>query len=377
MKNTIGILTSVAAFGILQMNVYAGSTNSVTHIKAGLAAVLDSTVSSSQGNSTGSDDGADKEEESEDDDESDSLTLVMAKVNDSVNVRVEPDESSDKAGKLYADCSGEILERKNGWTKIESGDLTGWVKDDYLYFGEEAQKIAKEVGNSIATITGTSLRVRAETDEESKILGLLAKGDKIEAFETDEKGWLKIDFEGSDGYISAEYATVEFSLDKGETIEAIQAREAKEKAAKEAAEKKKKEEAAAKKNNSKQTTSTKNENRGAVSVEATDDVLLAALIQAEAGSQGYEGQLAVGSVVMNRVRSGGYPNTISGVIYASGQFPPATNGTVAKRIQSGVSASCLQAARAAIGGQSNVGGATHFRRNDGRAGIVIGNHVFW
>ena len=70
-------------------------------------------------------------------------------------------------------------------------------------------------------------------------------------------------------------------------------------------------------------------NRGAVDVEVSDVTLLAALIQCEAGNESYEGKLAVGAVVMNRVRSGSYPSTVSGVINAPSQFPPATNGKVA------------------------------------------------
>ena len=81
---------------------------------------------------------------------------------------------------------------------------------------------------------------------------------------------------------------------------------------------------------------------------------------------------------MNRVRSGAYPNTIHGVIYASGQFTPAMNGKVDARYASGkISESCKQAAKEALSGVSNVGDCTHFRRNDGREGIVIGNHVFY
>lgn len=388
LRKTIGVLTSVAAFGMIQMAVSAGHTSRITDIKAGLAAAIDSPVVASQGNSTTADDDDGGGIDEEEDEETDlSGTLVMANVNDSVNVRVEPDEQSNKAGKLYADCAGNVLEQRNGWTKIESGDLVGWVRDDFLSFGDEAQKKADEVGNRIATITGTTLRVRKDTNEASDVLGLLAKGDKVTAFDTDNDGWLRIDYEGNDGFISAEYAVVEFTLDKGETIEAIKAREAAEKAAKEAAEKKKQEEANKKNNksnnksnsntNNKQTGAKETENRGAVATSVDDLTLLAGLIQTEAGSKDYAGLLAVGAVVMNRVKSGGYPNTIQGVIYASGQFPPATNGMLSNRLQNGVANLCVQAAQAAINGESNVGGATHFRRNDGRAGIVIGNHVFW
>jgi len=109
-----------------------------------------------------------------------------------------------------------------------------------------------------------------------------------------------------------------------------------------------------------------------------DDVtLLAAIIHCEAGNQCYEGKLAVGAVVCNRVRSGSYPNNIHDVVYQRGQFGPASSGSLAKALQNGVSDSCRQAAAEALGGATNVGGACHFRRAGGREGVIIGDHVFY
>ncbi len=85
----------------------------------------------------------------------------------------------------------------------------------------------------------------------------------------------------------------------------------------------------------------------------------------------------MGAVVMNPVRSGAYPSTLYGVIYASGQFSPAGSGKVDARIAKGVKSSCLKAATEALNGVSNVGSATHFRRTGSHAGIEIGGHVFW
>ena len=80
---------------------------------------------------------------------------------------------------------------------------------------------------------------------------------------------------------------------------------------------------------------------------------------------------------MNRLRAG-YAGSISGVIYQSGQFTPASSGALASVLASGVSGSCIQAAQEAIAGASNVGGATSFRNAaSGASGIVIGNHVFF
>ena len=106
--------------------------------------------------------------------------------------------------------------------------------------------------------------------------------------------------------------------------------------------------------------------------------LLAALIYCEAGNQPYDGKVAVGAVVMNRIVSKRFPNTLEGVIYQRGQFTPAMNGKVNKVLESGkINDSCIKAAKEALSGVSNVGDLTHFRRNNGRDGIVIGNHVFY
>ncbi len=111
----------------------------------------------------------------------------------------------------------------------------------------------------------------------------------------------------------------------------------------------------------------------------SDEVtLLGALIQCEAGSGSYEGMVAVGAVVMNRVRSGGYPSSISGVIYQSGQFTPALSGAVANVAASGVRSACLQAAREAINGTDNTNGALSFRSAaSGHSGTIIGANVFF
>lgn len=280
--------------------------------------------------------------------------LVMANVRDAVNVRSDASEDASKVGKLYKDCGGTILERKDGWTKLQSGTLIGWAKDEYLLFGDDAKALANDVGRMIAQIDTETLRVRTEAAQDAGVLGLLPKGDIVDVVDSSNPEWVCIDYEGADGYVSAEYVTLDFQIDSGETLEEIKAREAAEREAK------------------------RHVNYGEYTTDADTTQLLAALIQCEAGCESYEGQLAVGSVVMNRVRSGAYPNSIHGVIYASGQFTPALNGKVNTVYESGkINASCVKAAEEAISGVSNVGDLTHFRRNNGRDGLVIGNHVFY
>ncbi len=106
-----------------------------------------------------------------------------------------------------------------------------------------------------------------------------------------------------------------------------------------------------------------------------DKELLAALIFCEAGNQPYEGQVAVGAVVMNRVRSGSYPDTISDVIYQPGQFSPAMSGWLDSVLASGgYTDSAMQAAADALAGSNPVGDCMYF--NTGGSGLQIGDHFF-
>ena len=148
----------------------------------------------------------------------------MANVQEAVNVRSEANENADRLGKLYKDCGGEILERENGWTKILSGELEGWIKDEYLLFGEEAQEYAKEVGYTLATINTDALRVRKEPSTEAGVYGLVKLGEELIVKYQDDD-WIGINYQGKEGYISKEFATLEFMVNFGETNDEIKERE--------------------------------------------------------------------------------------------------------------------------------------------------------
>ncbi|MBQ6128702.1 MAG: cell wall hydrolase [Lachnospiraceae bacterium] len=307
--------------------------------------------------------------------------LVMANVDEAVNVRDSASEDGKLLGKFYKECGGQILEEGDGWTKVKTGDLTGWIKNDYLMFGDSAVELAEKVVEKTATCTTDCLRVRKSADPDGTVLDLLAEGDQIAVLGQDGE-WTRVEFsDGEQGYVSSEFVKVADTLGTGKTMEVINAEEEavkKEKAkAEEAAQKAKEAEKKAEVDKNRTTTTTKT-NNGAVSAEVSDQVLLAALIQAEGGNQPYEGQVSVGTVVMNRLRSGRYGSSIASVIYAKGQFGPAGSGQVAQIAAAGPKASCLQAAQDALNGVSYIGGATHFRNvRSGYPGIVIGSHVFW
>lgn len=283
--------------------------------------------------------------------------LVMANVSKSVNVRAEAGEDAEIVGKLYKGCGGTYVDSIEGWTCLRSGDLEGWVSNDYLYLGEEAEAYAKKVGHTVAIVETECLRVRKEPAEDAGVLGLLEINSEHDVVEEPEEGsdWVKIKYTNKTGYVSSDFVTVEFYVDEGETMEEIKEREALAALAKA------------------QLVTT----YSAVSCTEDEVALLAALIQCEAGNQSYEGKLAVGAVVCNRVRSGKFPSTITDVIYASGQFGPVSNGSLDSVLASGAKESCYQAAREAIAGSTNVGSARYFKRAGNKSGVVIGAHVFY
>ncbi len=117
-----------------------------------------------------------------------------------------------------------------------------------------------------------------------------------------------------------------------------------------------------------------------ISFEEGDRTLLANLIYCEAGGESYQGQVAVGAVVMNRLMSGAFPNTVSGVIYQKNQFSPAMSGRLAVALANNEATdSCYQAADAAMSGQTNVGDCLFFRTPipEVTPKYTIGGHIFY
>lgn len=350
--SAVGILLSLLLAMWTDMTVYAGAEGSLREMRGGVASLLSPGINNSDVIVSAMVQKLNLDFHQE---EEIASNLVMTNVQKVLNVRSDANIDAEKVGKLYKDCGGIVLERRDGWTKLQSGNIVGWASDEFLLFGEEARLLANSVGKMIATVDTETLRVRTAPDAEAEISGLLPKGEMVEVLGNDEgTGWLCVDYNGADGYLSAEYVKLDFIIDAGETIAEIKAREEAEREAK------------------------RHVNYGQYTTNADSMLLLAALIQCEAGGEPYEGQVAVGAVVMNRVRSPAYPDSIHAVIYASGQFTPALNGKVNQLYASGrIRESCVRAAQEVISGVSNVANMTHFRRAGTREGIVIGRHVFY
>lgn len=143
-------------------------------------------------------------------------SLVIAQVNNYVNVRDLPSEDGNIVGKLYDKSVGVFIEEENGWYKIESGSVTGYVKGEYCVTGEAAVELAKKVGTRIATVTTTTLKVREQPNTDSAVLGLVPIDDDLLVTE-ELDGWVKINIEEGDGYVSTDYVTLSTEFVKAES----------------------------------------------------------------------------------------------------------------------------------------------------------------
>ena len=160
--------------------------------------------------------------------------LVIADVNDYVNVRSLPSEEGEIVGKLYDDSVGDFLEEVDGWYKIESGNCIGYVKAEYCVTGEAANELAKEVGRRTATVTTETLNVRKEPNKEAIVIGQVPCEEVLTV--TDEAGgWVQIKIEEGYGYVSSEYVTLSTEFVKAESREEEKERLAKEEAERQAA----------------------------------------------------------------------------------------------------------------------------------------------
>ncbi len=296
------------------------------------------------------------------------LNYMMPNVEDSLNVRAEASADAELAGKLSKDDVATVLEIGEEFTKISSGNLVGYVSNDYCIYGLDALAHAKENFDIVATTTTDGLRIRSEMSTDSDVIKRLDLGDSV-VVDTEaavEDGWVAVIYKDNTYYVSADYVTVGLNLGTGLTMEEIyeiQRVEAEAQA-----------QASANQQQGAATT-----NQGAVSYDVSDLDLLAAIIYCEAGAESFDVQLGVASVVMNRVRSATYPNNVYDVIHQRGQFSPVREGKLARVLENGsATESCYEAARQALAGADNTDGAIGFAyASSGKAGVVYGSVVFF
>lgn len=161
------------------------------------------------------------------DEEREFSNLVIAQVNNYVNVRSDASEESEVVGKLYDKSVGTYLSEKDGWYEINSGNVTGYVKAEFCVTGKDAVELAKKVGTRIATVTTTTLKVREEASTESAVLGLVPIEEELSVVEEND-GWVKVDIEEGYGWVSMDFVSLRTDFVKAESKEEEEARLAKE-----------------------------------------------------------------------------------------------------------------------------------------------------
>lgn len=160
--------------------------------------------------------------------------LVIAQVTNYVNVRDTASEEGEIVGKLYNNSVGTFIEEQDGWYKISSGSVEGYVKGEFCVTGDAAVELAKKVGTRIATVNTTTLKVREEPGLDATVLGLIPIEDELEVME-EQEGWVKVNIEEGDGWVSTDYVDLSTEFVKAESKAEEEARLAKEEAERQAA----------------------------------------------------------------------------------------------------------------------------------------------
>ena len=354
------------------------------------------------------------------------------------NIYVKADGKSEVIGYLPEHASGKVLEKTDVWTKVSSGNIEGYVKNDCIVTDEEATKIAEDAVVEIATVNVDNIGVRENADEESKVLFLAENGESFVVKEVDQYDWTELELvNGKKAYVSALYVDIEEgfkeavapdaaknlndAIDVYTGVKTAEEVEAENKKTEEKAEDTTDEKSELKADNEEgvkeETTEPKEEKveekteepkeekveepteekteerteepteepttEAPVVADADDVYLLAAIVYAEAGGESYEGQLAVASVIMNRLHNGYWGSTLADVIYSPCQFTGCQTSAFSSALSTGGSSSCLQAAQAALAGENNIGGCMYFlptwNVDTSELGdyTQIGNHIFW
>lgn len=351
-------------------------------------------------------------------------SIGMIDTADLLDIHAEADAGSEVVGQVMDEGHVAILTKGDGWVQIQAGNIIGWVPADNLIEKEISNEEAVAANEEVIGRQAKELEqdnIEAETQEEQAEAQEEQTEVQTETLESVQDMTAAEDVADAEAFAREVAVSVQKAdLDKAQEEAAKRAaREAEEliKAQAEVAERAQKEAAAIIK--AQQEAAARAAAEAAAQAEAQlraqqeeaaraaaaaaqaeaekaaeaarrqailsangiteeDLYLLANIIYCEAGCEPYIGKVAVGNVVMNRVKSNRQPNTIQGVVYAKGQFSPVRNGSLDRALRkSSADESCYQAALEALSGAKPVGDKLFFRRVNGRPGQVIGHHVFY
>lgn len=146
---------------------------------------------------------------------------AAARVTSHLNIRSQPSSGSRIVGELRDGGIGRVTDRKDGWTKIRSGTVEGYVNDKYLIYDEDISAYAeKKKYPRTAVVTAEALKVRKEPDLKSDVLAVAEKGTSYEIMDSREEDcWTKVKLQDGKGYVSKEHIKVGYDFDEARPIE--------------------------------------------------------------------------------------------------------------------------------------------------------------
>ena len=153
--------------------------------------------------------------------------LGVSVVDTYLNIRKGPGKDYSVIGKLPKNAGCSIISEEDGWTKIKSGKVTGYVSSEYLATGAQAQQLAQTVGSVKATVLESGLRVRESASTDAPVLDILGEGEQFDVEEElvinkndpNATTWVKISIDNESGYIASEYVTLSYELNKAVLVE--------------------------------------------------------------------------------------------------------------------------------------------------------------
>ena len=259
---------------------------------------------------------AENEEAQAEDTQDDSWSdKVAANVLTYANIREGADVSSQCVGRLPSGAVATVVGNDEGWLQVTSGEVNGYIREDLVVSGDEARNLYEAMyGAGDISVEAVTVDAEAEAAAEAAARAVQASAEA----EQPEQGQAAEETEADNAQAAAQE----------------------------------------------------------VSVSTSDLDLMAAIIECEAGGESYEGKVGVGAVIMNRIRSGEFPNTLSEVIYQSGQFEPTWTGKLSSVLSRGASEACYAAAQDVFAGANTIGGRLFFHAGGG-SGLTIGNQTFY
>ncbi len=153
-------------------------------------------------------------------------SIAISVCDDNVNVRSGPGTDYDVVGVISNHCAASIIGVEGDWYHIQSGNVEGYILSSYFVVGAEAESLANQIGFIKATVNdGTGvLNVRIEPNTSSDVISSIFDGESYSVVE-EQDGWVKVNFNGFEGWISADYVTVGLKYDTAKTFEELQAEE--------------------------------------------------------------------------------------------------------------------------------------------------------